>query len=216
METLCLLLSRLMRDAMCVMSNVFYWHSGISFDTCHSVFTQQLHSLSGGLKIYDKDKVKGEIFLYSWIISLFSYSCIAAWCRAESYQMLSRQFSLISHFQILTHFSFSRFHSRLRKLWFLALKPFPYLGKMRFFKNLQLAKSCFNVRWRCCPNRKSNTMLWLTYIKMMIKITVHCMTDQKKTVKNGTIYNHRSALHYTINQCKNLTFLNISYQNSIK
>ena len=100
----------------------------------------------GGLKIYDKDKVKGEIFLYSWIISLFSYSCIAAWCRAESYQMLSRQFSLISHFQILTHFSFSRFHSRLRKLWFLALKPFPYLRKMRFLKNLQLAKSCFNVK----------------------------------------------------------------------
>ena len=145
METLCLLLSRLMRDAMCVMSNVFYWHSGISFDTCHS----SSHSTFihwGGLKIYDKDKVKGEIFLYSWIISLFSYSCIAAWCRAESYQMLSRQFSLISHFQILTHFSFSRFHSRLRKLWFLALKPFLYLRKMRFLKNLQLAKSCFNVK----------------------------------------------------------------------
>ena len=40
----------------------------------------------------------------------------------------------------------------------------------------------------------------------MIKITVLCMAYQKKTVKNGTIYNHRWASHYTMHYySKNLT-----------
>ena len=172
----------------------------------------------GGLKIYDKDKVKGEIFLYSWIISLFSYSCIAAWCRAESYQMLSRQFSLISHFQILTHFSFSRFHSRLRKLWFLALKPFPYLGKWDFSKFFNWQNLALMLRWRCSPTANQTLCCGWRTLKWWSKSLFFVWQTKRKPLKmvQFTIIDERRISLCTIIVKIWQNLLNISYQKSIK